>query len=303
MTTVRAVHPNPDVAKGIEYWEGIPATVDGVLGGYGNGTLPRIDALGSRTFLLRTLPYLSSIPPAGYNGTPLEWTANQIKQRGGPGRTVTRALDCGAGVGRVTQHSLLPLVDEVHLVEPVHKFLLEAKAMSPEWEPLRQTTETSPFKAHKAVYFHTSTLQAFPIADPLSVTSKLITPTAMGGGELNPLPCPVKYDVVWCQWCLQHLSEPDLIKFLKEARAALTEPSGNENFPGGVIVVKENVYHDGENGEEATWYDEEDYSVTRSRRLYERIFKTAGLQVVRTETQLGFPSELFDVQMCVFWSI
>ena len=35
MTTIRQVHPSPNVAKGVEYWEGVPATVDGVLGGYG----------------------------------------------------------------------------------------------------------------------------------------------------------------------------------------------------------------------------------------------------------------------------
>ena len=90
---VRVVHPTPDVAKGIEYWESVPATVDGVLGGFGNGTLPRIDALGSRTFLLRVLPSLSSTAPCSYNGTPQEWLAHRIEQRGGPGKTVARALD------------------------------------------------------------------------------------------------------------------------------------------------------------------------------------------------------------------
>lgn len=123
-TAVRVVHPSPDVPKGVAYWESVPATVDGVLGGYGTGTLPRVDALGSRTFLLHALPFLSSTPPAAYNGSPREWLAKREEMRGGRGATYTRALDCGAGVGRVTEHTLLPLVDEVHLVEPVYKVRL-----------------------------------------------------------------------------------------------------------------------------------------------------------------------------------
>lgn len=311
---VRTVHPTPDVAKGIEYWEGVPATVDGVLGGFGNGTLPRVDTLGSRTFLLRVLPSLSSTPPCAFNGSPREWTERRIQQRGGPGKTVTRALDCGAGIGRVSEHSLLPLVDEVHLVEPVHKFLLEAKRASESWKPLKQTEAESPFSAKKAVYFHTSTLQGFPISRPYTSVQDpalRIAPTIMNGEQPPDVQEPVQFDVVWCQWCLQHLSESDLIQFLREAKQALRPPSDSEEeqYQGGVIVVKENICRDGEDETEATWYDEEDFSVTRyasfffclrsSRKLYERLFHTAELEIVRTEVQRGFPEELFDVQMYV----
>ncbi|WFC99643.1 hypothetical protein MYAM1_002388 [Malassezia yamatoensis] len=299
---IRVVHPTPDVAKGIEYWEGIPATVDGVLGGFGNGTLPRVDALGSRMFLLRVLPYLSSTPPTAFNGSPREWIDLRIKQRGGKGKTVTRALDCGAGIGRVTEHSLLPLVDEVHLVEPVHKFLLEAKRNSSEWKPLQQSEETSPFHAKKLAYFHTSPLQRFPIARPYtSVTNAelKIEPTVMRNGSVTEQEEPVWWDVVWCQWCLQHLSEKDLLRFLKDAQAALKPSSSDaDQFqPGGVIIIKENVCRENSDGSESTWFDDEDHSVTR--KLYERLFSTANLQIVYTETQLGFPEELFDVQMVV----
>lgn len=301
---VRQVHPTPDVAKGVAYWESVPATVDGVLGGYGNGTLPRVDALGSRTFLLRTLPHLSSVPPAAYNGAPHEWIAARVQQRGGEGQTVTRALDCGAGVGRVTRDVLLPLVDEVHLVEPVAKFLEEAKRRSASWPPLRESVDTSPFHARKGVYFHTSTLQGFPVADPMSCArTPGLEPTFMEGGEVAPPSAPVVYDIVLCQWCLQHLSESDLIKFLKEAKQMLRAPvpSDDANLAcgGGVIFVKENVCRELEQGVEATWYDDEDFSVTRSKLVYERLFAAAGLEVVRTEVQLGFPPELFEVHMCV----
>lgn len=36
-----------------------------------------------------------------------------------------------------------------------------------------------------------------------------------------------------------------------------------------------------------------------SRKLFERIFAEAGLEVVRTEEQRNFPEELFTVQMYV----
>ena len=267
-TIVRSIHPTPNVEKGVAYWEGVPATVDGVLGGFGNGTLPRVDALGSRTFLLRTLPYLSSTPPAAYNGTPREWQKERLDQRGGPGKVVTRALDCGAGVGRVSEHSLLPLVDEVHLVEPVHKFLEEAKRASPSWAPLRVSNIESPFQAHKCVYFYTSILQGFPSSDPQSSGCSDIPPTHMDDQQVPLEQAPLYYDVIWCQWCLQHLSEKDMLTFLCDAKQALKPPSDTTGdpfmtCPGGAIIVKENVCRDGEGGTEATWYDEEDYSVTR----------------------------------------
>lgn len=320
--TVRVVHPTPDVRRGVEYWTGVPATVDGVLGGFGNGTLPRIDALGSRTFLLRVLPFLSSTPPSTYNGSPREWLAEKMALRGGAGVTYTRALDCGAGVGRVSEHSLLPLVDEVHLVEPVHKFLVEAKQRSAQWQSLRTPIAHSPLRARKCAYFHTSTLQDFPIATPSQCGGRVIEPAwspAPDEAEENAAPHsaspePLVYDVVWSQWCLQHLSETDLLRFLRNAQKCLRPPSqaggdASLSHPGGVIVVKENVCKEEDDGTESTWYDEEDFSVTRcvprhavtdgsSRQVFERLFREAGLTVVRTDVQLGFPDELFAVHMC-----
>lgn len=116
---VKVVHPNPDVVKGVEYWQGVPATVDGVLGGFGKGTLPRVDALGSRTFLAQVLPRLSAVAPSSAPEGAEAWLKSRIEERGGEGRARTRALDCGAGIGRVTRDALSKLVDVVHLVEPV----------------------------------------------------------------------------------------------------------------------------------------------------------------------------------------
>ena len=40
--------------------------------------------------------------------------------RGDECKRKLRALDCGSGIGRVAKHLLLPLFDEVDLVEPSH---------------------------------------------------------------------------------------------------------------------------------------------------------------------------------------
>ncbi|KAN0065471.1 hypothetical protein ACQY0O_001307 [Thecaphora frezii] len=327
----RIVHPSPDVKRGVEYWEGVPPTVDGVLGGFGH--VSRIDALGSRTFLLKVLPRLSYCAPASIDTSSFVWKKDKVAARGGKGKARTRALDCGAGVGRVTENSLLPIVDEVHMVEPVPKFLAEAKKNSSKWAPLSTPPSKSPFQARKAVHFHCSTLQDIDPARPYSSAQKgkgkEFEPTvsvddgaassseatdkeaaapaskemaeaevqgaAADGGEgvAGGKHEPLKYDVVWNQWCLQHLSDKDLIAFLKRSREALKDSEGEQ----GVIVVKENVCQEASDGSETVWYDDEDHSITRSTKAYERVFAEAGLEVLRCEVQHGLPQELFTVKM------
>lgn len=100
--------------KGVGYWEKVEASVDGVLGGYGhvNGR----DVKDSNEFLLDIL------------GERLRQNRHLV------------ALDCGAGVGRVTKNLLLKHFHEVDLVEPVSHFLESAReklkvAVSPnQWQ-------------------------------------------------------------------------------------------------------------------------------------------------------------------------
>jgi protein N-terminal methyltransferase len=88
--------------------------------------VPHIDQLSSRLFLLSVLPQLHTFP------TPLTPTP--------PARPAYRltALDVGAGIGRVTNTVLLPLVDDVVLSEPVEHFIAEARraASAGEWRDL-----------------------------------------------------------------------------------------------------------------------------------------------------------------------
>lgn len=309
--SVPTFHPTPNVEKGVKYWQGVPATVDGVLGGYGNGTLPIVDAQGSRAFLLDALPRLSAVAPASVKQS----TDDGSSGSGSSNRQPTRALDCGAGVGRVTRDVLSRIVDVVHIVEPVDNFLNEAKRNSASWPAMQTPPSKAPFKARKAIHFHLSTLQSFDPARPFSTSSRQdeyqsTFSIADEGGQPDvdePRTEPVQYDVVWGQWCLQHLSDKDLLAFFERYKACLRKPNGTETAHApssnavldgaGIIVVKENVLRDTEDGSERVWYDDEDHSITRTPNAYERIFKQANLQIVRTEVQRGLPEELFPVQM------
>jgi protein N-terminal methyltransferase len=189
----------------------------------------------------------------------------------------------------------------------------------------------SPFKARKMVHFHLSTLQSFdpsmPYTSSVASHSKLskrpkleaagepqasfpTTYSVLDAGEVEEtgskdISEPIRYDVIWCQWCLQHLSDRDLVTFLKKSVSCLVEPTSAPSTKkesavldgSGIIVVKENVLRDEADGNENVWYDDEDHSITRTSNAYERVFKEAGLQVVKTQLQLGLPEELFPVRI------
>ncbi|KAF7548523.1 hypothetical protein G7046_g8653 [Stylonectria norvegica] len=82
---------------GIKYWESIDADVNGMLGGF--SSISRADLQGSRTFLARL-------------GIGLKSSRSPVR----------RALEGGAGIGRVTEGLLLKVAERVDIVEPVAKF-------------------------------------------------------------------------------------------------------------------------------------------------------------------------------------
>jgi protein N-terminal methyltransferase len=151
-------------------------------------------------------------------------------------------LVAGAGVGRVTGAVLLHLVTDVVLLEPVHALIHEAVQASPQWKGI-ETQE-------KSVTFVKTPLQSFNPS--LKLTEEDIFARVGRSVELEG---PATYDVVWCQWCLGHLSDKDLIRFLKQARSALR--------PGGVIIIKENCCEEPKPGEPVSIYDPDDSSLTR----------------------------------------
>ena len=86
-----------------------------------------------------------------------------------------RALDCGAGIGRITKHLLTRHFSKVDLVEQNKLFLQKAKEY---------------LKSDKVENLYCCGLQNF-------------------------VPEKEKYDVIWCQWVLGHLTDDHMINFFK----------------------------------------------------------------------------------------
>jgi protein N-terminal methyltransferase len=85
----------------ITYWSNVPASVNGVLGGFGEQTsVPKADIVGSSTFL-RKLQTRMECPPQFQKLT----------------------IDMGAGIGRITRDFLWRVSDKCDLLEPVIPFV------------------------------------------------------------------------------------------------------------------------------------------------------------------------------------
>lgn len=158
--------------------------------------------------------------------------------------------DCGAGVGRVTEHLLLRYFHAVDLVEPVQHYLTAAEE---KLAPLAKEAEPP-----RAVRY---------LCEPLQDWS----------------PDRGRYDVVWIQWCVGHLTDDDLISLLHRCSAGLKR--------GGLIVMKEN------NCKEGFIVDKDDSSLTRSHEYFLALFARAKMSVLKVKLQRNFPSELFAVRM------
>ncbi|KAF8343953.1 alpha-N-methyltransferase NTM1 [Cantharellus anzutake] len=265
------------IQQGLDYWEKVPASVDGVLGGFGSGSLPRVDSVGSRLFLLSLLPELCIVPSAI---RPLDAGAHRR----------IRALDVGAGIGRVTSTTLLPLVSDVVLLEPVESFIKQAIELSATWRGLNDKS--------KSVTFLQGTLQHYDPSSPkLALEVKLL---ARKGSAVDP-ETDSAFDIIWCQWCLGHLSDPDLVTFFRQCRDALRRKTEigvlSQKISPPVIIVKENVCPDAEDGGPDQAYDSDDASFTRSDQKWRSIFREAGLTLIKDTVQLGFPEGLYTVKM------
>ncbi|KNG81512.1 hypothetical protein ANOM_010548 [Aspergillus nomiae NRRL 13137] len=147
--------------------------------------------------------------------------------------------DCGAGVGRVTEGFLKDVCETVDAVEPVEKF---------------------------TQVIHDSALKRSGVVGDIYTVG------------LEGWYPEKKYDLIWTQFCVGHLTDVQLVEYFVRCRESLTDT--------GMVVVKENQSTD-PNGNDM--YDDEDSSVTRTDEKFKEIFKQAGLIVVTSELQLGFP--------------
>lgn len=193
--------------------------------------------------MLNLFPGLSTVPSAF---RPLDAPADPPR---------TRALDVGAGVGRVTSDVLLHLVSDVTLLEPVDPFVQEALSRArSSTDPSFPGAWTGLSDASKSVTVLQGTLQDF---HPLKPHHARFLDRI---GYQNPRPADeigLGFDVIWCQWCLGHLSDVDLVDFFKRSKESL------KTHPKAVLVVKENICPDSPDGEPVQVFDEQDSSLTR----------------------------------------
>ncbi|PQE22255.1 putative methyltransferase protein [Rutstroemia sp. NJR-2017a WRK4] len=202
-------------ADAIAYWESIGADVNGMLGGFPH--ISRVDLQGSKNFMGKL---------------------------GIKGKTLERVVDCGAGIGRITNGLLVHLAETVDIVEPITKF--------------------------------TSVLRDQPgIGTIYSVGLEAWSP-----------PPEVRYDLIWNQWCLGHLTDAQLVEYLVKCGNVLKE--------GGYVIVKENMSTHLEGKDE---FDQVDNSVTRADQSFRKIFEKAGLIIKKTELAKGFPAGLCPVRI------
>lgn len=171
----------------------------------------------------------------------------------------TRALDVGAGIGRVTADVLLHLVSDVVLLEPVEPFVQQAltsarKAASEKASDSARVSWPGLSNQSKSVTILQGTLQDF---DPRKPQSARFFDRVGCQAPRIPEEIDAGFDVIWCQWCLGHLSDVDLIAFFKRSHEAL------KKHPHSVIVVKENVCSEGADGSAQEMFDEQDSSLTR----------------------------------------
>jgi len=161
--------------NGKKYWNKVEPTLDGMLGGF--TTITSVDIKASDRFLSK---YFESLEKKN------EFLNAKSKDKEVATKT-TRALDCGAGIGRVTKHLLMKYFDVVDLLEQNQNFLSESKTY----------LGTNLFKRVGKQY-------------------------NCGLQEWTPDP-EVKYDCIWCQWVTGHLTDEDFVQFLLRCRTALKE--------------------------------------------------------------------------------
>ena len=231
-----------------------PATVDGVLGGFAE--LDPIDVKESIQFLKDINMLLGGAEVGGEAGG----------AEAGENKTTTiatRALDGGAGIGRVAKHLLSQFYTKVDLVEGNQRLIDAAPAyMAGHGIQGKKSIKNEKDDSESLGELYCNTLQDF-------------IPTQ-------------KYDCIWIQWVIIYLTDVDLISFLKRCSDSLN--------PNGVIIIKENVL--GKKNEHREFLlDEEDSSLTRSKPYMKWIFEQSKLEIFVETKQENWHRSMLPVMM------
>ena len=145
----------------LAYWSSTEPTVNGVLGGYPQ--VSRVDLQGSKNFLAKLRRQSKHFPPS------------KGKLR--------RAVDCGAGIGRITEGFLRDVAEVVDIVEPVVSFTDQIKD-----------------KPGVGEIYNIGLEDWHPDRDGLG-----------------------PYDLIWNQWCVGQLNDKQFVEYLQRLPKVLSE--------------------------------------------------------------------------------
>ena len=137
------------------------------------------------------------------------------------GISIANAPRLSRSIGRVTEGLLLTVADTVDVVEPIAKF-----------------TDALAGKAGVGKVYNVG-LEEWNAS------------SGEGAAVEDDDDDPVRYDLFWNQWCLGHLNDDQLVRYLQRCTARMADDKS-------LIVVKENMSTGGKD-----IYDEVDSSVTR----------------------------------------
>lgn len=112
------------------------------------------------------------------------------------------------------------MLHQVDLVEPVHHFLDKAQADLGSNGTARGSANSNNPKTHRAVNFYCTPLQVKkPLFFVLLFNSWfLFTVLTLLCLKQDFTPEAGRYDVIWVQWCIGHLTDHDFIAFFKRAQ-------------------------------------------------------------------------------------
>jgi protein N-terminal methyltransferase len=311
----------------LAYWAQISADDNGMLGGYPQ--ISRIDIQFSRTFLRKLQRmYPGSVPGLGSDGNDDNNDDDNNmsgrtrgRGRGATGATTTKetmtttttttkkyafrhCLETGAGIGRVTFNLLAGMCERIDIIEPIEKFthvltdkdspIVKAGQLRRVWNvPLQEWTvgmepswecgdgdgdgdgDEPEQKRQQQRQQH---MDSNPNANANATHE---TRAATGEKENRKGEEEGRYDLIYNQWCLNHLTFESLVRYFASLIPLLAK--------GGWIIVKENLSTEVSGGD-TFW--EEDSSVARSDGNWRASFDKAGLKVVATQLQTGFPKQL-----------
>lgn len=177
------------------------------------------------------------------------------------------ALDCGAGIGRITRELLLHYFAEVDILEPSQVLIEEAKRLLQ--PPSSDSNNLShPDGYHVANYFQIG-LQEHP-------------------WHLYPQ----RYDAIWLQWAIDKLTDQDAVTMLINSRISLKSTNS-------VVFLKENICPPHVcDDQQIRFFVDDEPTITRTLSyLLTHIIKPSGYEVVNSAVQSDFYPESFPVMM------